>query len=114
MIVTGVGVYVYGLDMHFCANKICWTDTIGKRIECSNYMGGERRQVHNTTGKPWGLAIQGGVAYYTTGTPNSVWSVPLTGGNPTILDTGTLNTTKFYSIAILHRDHNRTVTGIRE
>ena len=48
--------------------NICVID--GKRIECSNYMGGERRLVRDTTCLPWGLAIQDDVAYYTTNQPN--------------------------------------------
>ncbi|KAK2188072.1 hypothetical protein NP493_144g01020 [Ridgeia piscesae] len=108
-------VNVVGLDIDSCTNRIFWTDYSRKRIECSNYMGGERRQVHNTTGNPWGVAIQDGVAYYTTYSPHRVSALPLTGGNSTILNTGTFSTTTFCGIAILHRGHHCTVvTGIRE
>ncbi|KAK2189603.1 hypothetical protein NP493_101g04037 [Ridgeia piscesae] len=112
-IVSGLG-DVCGLDIDICANIICWADHAGKRIECSNYMGDERRELTRTTGKPWGVAIQDGVAYYTTGTPNRVSSLPLTGGNVTILDIGTFNTSSFYGIAILHRGHHCIPTGIWE
>ncbi|KAK2177250.1 hypothetical protein NP493_610g00005 [Ridgeia piscesae] len=98
--------YTGQLAIDFCTNRICWTHRVGNIIECSNYTGGEIRQVHNTTGKLNGIAIQDGVAYLPTVNPNRVLSLPLTGGNPTILDTGTFNTSGFVGIAILHRGHH--------
>ena len=54
----------YNLKSTFCPLLISVTGN--RQIECSNYSGGDRRLVHNTTVPIKGLAIQDGVAYYTT------------------------------------------------
>jgi len=57
-------ILVYHENLYFSISTIYVIAT--RRVECSDYDGNERRTLFNTTGKPFSIVFQNGVAYYTT------------------------------------------------
>ena len=86
------------LTIDFTAGDICWTDAGLARLECVSLSGSNRRVVYTPARYPFGLALQGGLLFWTDWASNTVERASLRGGQATTLSIPAGGNGKVYDI----------------